>query len=358
MQKKLSSHLFIFLFLAIIPFGCTVSQVVADSKISKTPTSIIGFNHIGISVQDLDVMLGFYQEATGFELLKREKLSQSPIADDLLGVENIVYETATLKGPNMLLELTEYSNQQNANITKMPPQGPGMTHTCYQTADWNSGYDKFKNTGASILSRGDGPVDLGGYGVTYAYGYDPEGNMMELEQLAEIRLKVDSTWLQTNPMWMTQVALISPDLDKLDDFYEMVFAIPPAREGKYNNHPRLNDVVDIDSLVLQATWFDMDGLSKMLELMQYDNPKTAQPTSIKNPTELGYSFSLEVTDIQGEYNRLKDQGVVFLSEPQILGEFWLVYTNDVDGNVFSLRQPTNPQSIYSLKNMKTQSIEP
>ena len=28
-----------------------------------------------------------------------------------------------------------------------------------------------------------GRIDLGGYGVTYAYGYDPEGNMFEMEQL-------------------------------------------------------------------------------------------------------------------------------------------------------------------------------
>ena len=62
----------------------------------------------------------------------------------------------------------------------MPPKGPGMTHTCYQSPEWYSSYEKFKANGADILSRGDQPIDLGGYGVTYAYAYDAEGHMMEI----------------------------------------------------------------------------------------------------------------------------------------------------------------------------------
>ena len=341
----------VLILVALLITGCARSQVNPQSKISDTPTSIIGFNHIGISVNDLDEMLSFYQEATGFELVKREKISQSKNADLLFDTPNISYETATLKGPNMLLELTQYSNQPHNVMTKMPPQGPGMTHTCFQSPDWDSGYHKFKKAGAEILSRGEEPIDLGGYGVTYAYGYDPEGNMMELEQVAKERLPMDSTWLEANPLWMTQVALISPDLDELDDFYEMILAIPPAREGKYDKHPRLNDVIDQDSSVILATWFSMDGLGKMLELMQYNNPATPYTTSENRPTDLGYSFSIEVGDIQQEYDRLIKLGVQFLSEPMILGEFWMVYANDVDGNVFSLRQATSPQSIYATKNL-------
>jgi len=365
MQINRFSQLLVLVVIAILPFSCSVSQnvssrkvvpsssskVVPTSKITDTPTSIIGFNHIGLSVQDLDRVLSFYMNATGFDLVKRERVRQSKIVEALFGVQDLSYETATLKGPNMLLELTQYSNQQNATISKMPPQGPGMTHTCYQSPDWDSGYEKFKAIGADVLSRGDQPIDLGGYGVTYAYAYDPEGNMFELEQVAQHRIPIDSLWVEDNPMWMTQVALISPDLDKLDDYYEMVLAIPPAREGKYENHPRLNDVIDVDSSIIHATWFPMDGLGKMLELMQYDNPMTAKPTSKKHPTDLGYSFSIEVGDIKQEYTRLKKLGVQFLSEPHILGEFWMVFANDIDGNVFSLRQATSLNSNYATKNV-------
>ena len=344
------------LFLAFFGIsGCVSSQVSPDAKISNTPTSILGFNHIGISVQDLDTVLPFYQKATGFDIVKREKISKSKNAALLYGVSDLSYETVTLKGPNMLLELTQYSNQQDATITKMPPEGPGMTHTCFQSPDWDSGFEKFKTAGADVLSRGGSPIDLGGYGVTYAYAYDPEGNMMELEQVAQHRITSDSLWVKNNPMWMTQVALISSDLKSLVGFYKKVLGILPAREASFDSHPRLDDIIDVDKTNIEMTWFTMDGLGKMLELMQYNNPKTAVVSKPKHPTDLGYSFSIEVSDIQKEYHRLKMEGVQFYSEPVIHGEFWMVFANDVDGNVFSLRQATSTASIYSVANLLDQS---
>lgn len=340
------------LFLAAHPsFG----QAVPSSKIEDTPTSIVGFNHIGISVQNLAEILPFYLKATGLEVVKREKVSNSENADILFGEKGIAYETVTLKAPNMLLEITQFSTQAKVKRDKMPPQGPGMTHTCYQSPSWDSGYDKFLKAGADLLSRGNRPVDIGGYGVTYAYIYDPEGNMIEVEQLDRAilkRNKVDSIWLEKNPMWMTQVALLSPNLEKLTSFYQKVLEIPPYRMGEYGNNPRFDDIVDRDNLTFQAAWFRMDSGSKMLELMQYVEPiATSNTTQKKSPMDLGYSFSLEVEDIQAEYQRLKALGVPFRSEPLILGEFWIVFANDIDGNVFSLRQPTSPKSMYAIQNV-------
>lgn len=350
MHKILNFTILIFT-AAILPNSCAISQAVPESKISDSPTTIEGFNHIGISVYDLEEMITFYESATEFELVKREKVSNSKNADALFGIQDISYEVATFKGPNMLLELTQFANQKTKPNSKMAPEGPGMTHTCYQSPEWISGYDKFKNNGAAVLSRGDGPVDLGGYGVTYAYAYDPDGNMMELEQLTASRILMDSLWLESNPMWMTQVALISPDVERLGAFYEKVLSIPPARKGAFKNLSRLDDIIDSDSTSILAIWFTMDGLGKMLELMQYINPETSSKPFKKHPTDLGYSFSMEVTDIQKEYQRLKQLDVHFLSEPKILGEFWIVYANDIDGNVFSLRQPTSPESTYSVVNI-------
>lgn len=349
-MKKSAVLSLLFIGSSLFPVYCALSQISPDAQIRDSPTSIIGFNHIGLSVQNLNEMVAFYETATGFELVKREKVSGSKHAASLLGLADVSYETVTFKGPNMLLELTAFAHKQHAETSKMPPQGPGMTHTCFQSPSWAPGYDKFKNAGADLLSRGNAPVDLGGYGVTYAYAYDPEGNMMELEQLDANRLTEDSLWIQQNPMWMTQVALISPDLKRLADFYRMVLEINPNRESVLTDNPRLDDIIDIDGVALDATWFIMDG-PIMMELMQYKNPQTFVPKSKRHPTDLGYTFSLEVEDIQQEFSRLKKQGVDFVSAPQILGEFWMVFANDPDGNVFSLRQPTDTASMYSIKNM-------
>jgi hypothetical protein len=88
-----------------------------------------------------------------------------------------------------------------------------------------------------------------------------------------------------------------------------------------------------------------------MELWQFESPKTQKSTEVRKPTDLGYSFSLEVGDIHKEYQRLTKQGVNFVSEPQLLGDFWQVYANDIDGNVFSLRQAANPDYRYSVRKL-------
>ena len=156
----------------------------------------------------------------------------------------------------MLLELTEYSNNADKTIADMPVQGPGMTHTCYQSSIAKPGYDKFVDAGTRLLTRGDKPVDIGGYGVTYAYGYDPEGNMFELEQLDSKILAhsgYDSSWSDLgHEMWMSQVALVSHDLKKLMDFYQQVLAIKPYRKGSYANNAKLDQIANITDLSLSA----------------------------------------------------------------------------------------------------------
>ncbi len=318
-----------------------LTQLAPSPTIAASPTTIIGYNHIGLVVKDLDEMLDFYQRATNFELISREKINNKEAANKLFGKDSISYEIATLKSPNFLLELTQFDHQTDTIIEKMPPYGPGMTHTCFQTAEKHSGYRKFMKAGVDILSRGDEPIDLGGYGVTYAYGYDPEGNMMELEQMSNfvIWLKIGKEFSEKHKMWMTQVAITTPNIERLAAFYQDIYEIEPYRWSEYPPLEVMAKVIDLDSVSMKGAWFMLDGKEKKMELFQYGGAHPTPNTIYKrSPTELGYSFSLEVLDIQKEYQRLKAKGVEFLSEPQQLGKFWMVYANDVDGNVFSLRQ--------------------
>ena len=321
-----------------------LTQLTPSPTIKDSPTTIIGFNHIGLVVKDLDNMLDFYQRATNFELINRATISGNEAANKLYG-DSVSYEIATLQSPNMLLELTQFDNQTDTIIEKMPPYGPGMTHTCYQTATINSGYDKFVKAGVDMWSRGEEPIDLGGYGVTYAYAHDPEGNMMELEQMSNfiIWLKIDKAFSEKYKMWMTQVAIMTPDVKRLAAFYQDVYEMEPYRFSEYPASEVTAKVINLDGVSMKGAWFMLDGKEKKMELFQYQGTHPTPNTIYKrSPMELGYSFSLEVLDIQQEYQRLKTKGVDFLSEPQQLGKFWMVYANDVDGNVFSLRQAIDP----------------
>lgn len=358
MKLRWLKYFFILLLVLVLGGGLYIynyamARLAPRPSMLDSPTSFIGFNHIGISVLDLDEMLNFYQSATDYKVIERYEMKSNEVAAILFGKDSISYETAILKGPNMLLELTEFENQFDSIADKMPFYGPGMTHTCYQGPTDKPVYDKFKLAGAEILSRGEGPVEVGGGRVSYAYGYDPEGNMMELEHMPDIliRMAIGKKWSEENPMWMTQVALISPDIQRLAKFYEDVLDIKPYRANTYGPNAFMDAIVDYDDVISEGVWFGMDTQGKKLEMMQFTNPITPQRKLPRQITDLGYSFSFEVEDIQNEYMRLKDKGVNFKSAPHKMKDFWMVYAQDPDGNVFSLRQIVDSNSPLSLKNM-------
>jgi len=192
--------------------------------------------------------------------------------------------------------------------------------------------------------------------VYYAYAYDPEGNMFEMELLdagpvAEVQQKVD--WLeQGHTSWMTQVALVTHDINRLTNWYEKILAFAPYRTGVYENHPRMIEVADEDNLSLMASWFRMNARSKTLELWEYTNPITPAYSGKRGVTDFGYSYSIEVGDIQAEYARMQDLGVEFVSEPVNMGDYWQTYAHDIDGNVFALRQWADSNSPYSVPNLE------
>jgi len=349
---------FFFFLLALVLVGgvyvynSAMSRLAPRPSMLDSPTSIIGFNHIGISVIDLDKMIEFYQSATDYSVIRRYKVEDDAAANTLFGIDSISYETAVLQGPNMLLELTEFEHQLDS-ISKMPFYGPGMTHTCYQGPVDQPVYNKYKAAGAEILSRGEGPVEVSSYMVSYAYAYDPEGNMMELEHMPDvlIKLAIGTEWARENPMWMTQVALISPDVKRLASFYEDVLEIEPYRTGIYGPSEFMDAIVDADSVIANSAWFGMDTQGKKMEMMQFINPITTARHLPRKLTDLGYSFSFEVADIQAEYARLQKNGIHFFSTPQKMHDFWMVFAQDPDGNTFSLRQIIDPNSELSLKNM-------
>ena len=63
---------------------------------------------------------------------------------------------------------------------RLPVQGPGITHICYQSSAENSIYKQAKINGATVVSRGTTPVNRG-YGIQYAYIRDANNIMFETE---------------------------------------------------------------------------------------------------------------------------------------------------------------------------------
>tara|TARA_B110000503_G_scaffold106623_1_gene159255 strand:- start:1127 stop:1678 length:552 start_codon:yes stop_codon:yes gene_type:complete len=176
--------------------------------------------------------------------------------------------------------------------------------------------------------------------------------MFEMEQLDGkilARAGYDNAWQDWNSsMWMTQVAFATPDIEKLMNFYQDVLGIKPYRKAEIVKNPKIDRITGLTDSDVLAGWFKMNKQSKMMEFWQFKTPKTLVFTGKRKASDLGYSYSLEVADIQKEYQRLMSLGVDLISAPQQVGGFWQMYARDVDGNIFSLRQVIQANSNYSI----------
>ena len=59
-------------------------------------------------------------------------------------------------------------------------------------------------------------------------------------------------------------------------------------------------------------------------------------------------------DIFAEYERLRQAGVAFHTEPQSVGLFRSTYGRDPDGNIFELQEVMDPNHPVALTNLVPQ----
>jgi catechol 2,3-dioxygenase-like lactoylglutathione lyase family enzyme len=186
------------------------------------------------------------------------------------------------------------------------------------------------DSGATPVSRGTEPVHLLGQGVYYAYARDRDGIMYETEHLDRSPFE--------GPIWFSHVALVSPDLDRLVEFYGLLLNAEPNRRTNRASGPTFDEVADYDDVMIRAAWFDIGNM--ILEMWQFVNPVT--PEVKQNPAfeALGYNkVAFEVSDLEKEVERLSDQGIEFLAPLGMSDDGLEVCLRDPDGNLISLIQP-------------------
>jgi len=231
--------------------------------------------------------------------------------------------------------LAQYDSARAGSADQLAVKGPGITHACYQSPVPTDIFAGFKAQGASCVTRGGEPVCLSGNGYLYAYSRDKDGIMFETEHAEKPPFPGN--------MWIAHVALVSHDLDRLVEFYELLLGFKPNRRTNKAAGATFDQVVNYDNVHIRAAWFDLSNMA--LELWQFVNPVAqarGEPAAIE---KIGYNkFAFEVMDIQQDYQRLVKAGVRFLSEPVQTTEAAEVYGRDPDGDLFSLFQPVSGSS--------------
>lgn len=140
---------------------------------------IRGLHHVGINVRDMDRMIRFYQEAFGFELVGEPfAWENEPLLDTIVDLPNSKARGAMLRSGTVYFEIFQYSAPAPNTTEPKRPNDRGYTHFCIDTDDIEADMPKLKAAGMTFNDRDF--VDMGH--VKTLYGYDPEGNMIEVQQ--------------------------------------------------------------------------------------------------------------------------------------------------------------------------------
>ena len=324
--------------------ACVSTSVPAndDRSVSEQETTIKGLRYVMVSVSDIDRTLDFYGEAVEIELVKRYQLNGDHFDSSLLSQPRDQIDVALVKLTNTYLKLVDYDPSDQTAGSAKSLVGPGYTHLCFKSPATDPAFPKFQTVGIDPVSRGGAPIDLLGAGTEYFYGNDLDGTMIEIE--------IDQRPRRSEAYWIGHIANVTPDIDRMVGFYEMLLGYPVRRRGGISDLPRADDIADIDGLKMQGAWFALKNVE--LEFWQFDHPQTPARSMPATLDQIGYSaIALEVTDLDAEIERLQLNGVRLVSEP-VLEQGWKsVFAYDPDGTLFALEQNMTAAESESIDDL-------
>lgn len=142
----------------------------------------IGMHHTGFVVEDLERAVAFYRDVVGLEVRSRyERIG--PGIEQVIGYEGTHLTIAHMgaAGGAQTLELIQYLNPPPDRRPTGERSVLGASHLAIQVDDIEECFERLVAGGAKPLNP---PTELAP-GRTACYLQDPDGNWLELIQLAE-----------------------------------------------------------------------------------------------------------------------------------------------------------------------------
>lgn len=154
---------------------------------------VIGCDHIGIQVQDVERSVMFYQRHLGFDLVHRWSMSE-PYVQRVVGYyPDVTLELAllTIPGSDIFLEILEYRGVDK-NPVDPATANPGTAHFCLFVENLDELHARLETSGVQFVSGLETPSVGPNKGGRLVYMKDPDGIRVEL---VETRLRSDGTVL-------------------------------------------------------------------------------------------------------------------------------------------------------------------
>jgi catechol 2,3-dioxygenase-like lactoylglutathione lyase family enzyme len=142
---------------------------------------IRGIHHVGINCRDIDRMKRFYAEAFGFVPVDEGfAWAGEPMMDHIVDVPGSAAKGVMMRAGTCYIELFQYSAPPPEKDGPLRPHERGYTHFCIDVTDMENDIAHLKACGMTFNDRDF--VDVGH--VKTIYAYDPEGNVIEVQQTA------------------------------------------------------------------------------------------------------------------------------------------------------------------------------
>jgi catechol 2,3-dioxygenase-like lactoylglutathione lyase family enzyme len=143
---------------------------------------IHGIHHTAVSTGDIERALRFYRDLLGFEVVWGGSWpSGTAVADRITGLDGSAARQVMLRKGNAYFELFEYAAPApRPGDSGRPVNDHGITHLCLDVTDLDAEYERLRAAGVEFHCE---PQDLGA-GVRTTYARDPDGNVVELQELA------------------------------------------------------------------------------------------------------------------------------------------------------------------------------
>ena len=157
-------------------------------------------HHVGLTVSDLERSIDFYCGTLGLELASEP----SPVFDDPalgtgVGIDGAVLRCVLLKLGDGLLELIQYLQPPSPIVAPLPQNALGAQHVAFVVDDAAAEKTRLEREGVEFLSDVNVVDDGTLAGWRWVYFNDPDGNALELVEVAytraqERREAIDSYW--------------------------------------------------------------------------------------------------------------------------------------------------------------------
>lgn len=120
-------------------------------------------DHMGLTVEDIGVMVEFYRDTLGFEVVLRahsddEEMDTEPLRT-LVGIDDADLEVAFLDAPGCAVELVRYDAPPGDSVEGVSNNDVGAKHFAFEVDDIDEWYDRFEATGN--VSTTSPPQDFG-----------------------------------------------------------------------------------------------------------------------------------------------------------------------------------------------------